>query len=190
MLALIENGNVTNKHKGFLDDKNVYAFALGNEKLYRFLDKNPDMYCVPFSYANDPRIIARNKRMISINSTMAIDLYGQCASECMAWNQQSGTGGQADFVRGAQWSEGGKSFIVTTSSFMKNGKRMSKIVPSFPAGSVVTTPRSDVQYVATEYGCVNLKPLTMADRARALIRIAHPDFRELLTDEAKAHGLL
>ena len=83
-----------------------------------------------------------------------------------------------------------KSFIVTTSSFMKNGKRMSKIVPSFPAGSVVTTPRSDVQYVATEYGCVNLKPLTMADRARALIRIAHPDFRELLTDEAKAHGLL
>ena len=190
MLALIENGNVTNKHKGFLDGKNVYAFALGNEKLYRFLDKNPDMYCVPFPYANDPRIIARNKRMISINSTMAIDLYGQCASECMAWNQQSGTGGQADFVRGAQWSEGGKSFIVTTSSFMKNGKRMSKIVPSFPAGSVVTTPRADVQYVATEYGCVNLKPLTMADRARALIRIAHPDFRELLTDEAKAHGLL
>ncbi len=190
MLDLIENGNVTNKYKEFLDGKNVYAFALGDEKLYRFLDKNPTMYCVPFPYANDPRIIAQNKKMISINSTMSIDLYGQCASECIAWNQQSGTGGQADFVRGAQWSDGGKSFIVTTSSFLKNGKRVSKIVPAFPAGSVVTTPRSDVQYVATEYGCVNLKPLTMADRARALIRIAHPDFRELLTDEAKAHGLL
>lgn len=189
MLDLIENGNVTNRYKGFLDGKSVYAFSLGNEKLYRFLNKNPQMYCVPFSYANDPRIIAKNKNMISINSTMAVDLYGQCASECLAWNQQSGTGGQADFVRGAQWSEGGKSFIVTTSSFIKNGKRVSKIVPAFPAGSVVTTPRSDVQYVATEYGCVNLKPLTMADRARALIRIAHPDFRELLTDEAKAHRL-
>ena len=102
----------------------------------------------------------------------------------------SGAGGQLDFVRGAQWSEGGKSFIAMTSSFIKNGKRVSKIVSSFAPGSVVTTPRSDVQYVATEYGCVNLKPLSIGDRARALIGLAHPDFRDELREEAKAHGLM
>lgn len=190
MIDLIENGNVTNKCKGFMDGLNVYSFSLGTEKLYKFLDKNPAMYCAPFDFVNDPRIIAKNKRFVSINSTMSIDIYGQCASECVAWNQQSGTGGQLDFVRGAQWSEGGKSFIATTSSFIKNGKRVSKIVSSFAPGSVVTTPRSDVQYVATEYGCVNLKPLSMGDRARALIELAHPDFRDELREEAKAHGLI
>ena len=190
MLALIENGNVTNRCKGYMDGVSVYSFSLGTEKLYDFLDHNPSMYCVPFSVSNDPRNIAKNKKMISINSTMSIDIYGQCASECMAWNQQSGCGGQLDFVRGAQWSEGGKSIIATTSSFVKNGKRISKIVPYFAPGSVVTTPRSDVQYVATEYGCVNLKPLSMGDRARALIELAHPDFRAELREAAKEHGLL
>lgn len=189
MLDLIENGNVTNKYKGFMDGKSVYSFALGTSSFYKALDKNPDFYCVPFTYANDPRVIAKNKKMISINSTMSLDLYGQAASECLGWNQQSGTGGQLDFVRGAQWSEGGKSFIVMTASFIKNGKKISRIVPSFAAGSVVTTPRADIQYVATEYGCVNLKELTMKDRARALISLADPDFRELLTDEAKKNGL-
>lgn len=190
MLDLIENGNVTNRAKGYMDGKSVYSFSLGTEKLYSFLDKNPDMYCVPFAVANDARNIAKNRRMISINSTMSIDLFGQCASECVAWNQQSGTGGQLDFVRGAQWSEGGKSFIATTSTFVKNGKLVSKIVPAFAPGSVVTTPRSDVQYVATEYGCVNLKPLSMGDRVRALIGLAHPQFRDALRDEARAHGLI
>ena len=139
MIDLIENGNVTNKCKGFMDGLNVYSFSLGTEKLYKFLDKNPAMYCAPFDFVNDPRIVAQNKRFVSINSTMSIDIYGQCASECIAWNQQSGTGGQLDFVRGAQWSEGGKSFIATTSSFIKNGKRVSKIVSSFAPGSVVRT---------------------------------------------------
>ncbi|MBQ6899748.1 MAG: acetyl-CoA hydrolase [Firmicutes bacterium] len=190
MLDLIENGNVTNKHKGFMDGKTVYSFALGTEKLYDALDKNPDYYCIPFTYANDPRVIAQNKKMISINTTMSIDLYGQAASDCLGWRQQSATGGQVDFVRGAQWSEGGKSFIATTSSFIKDGKRVSRIVPCFAPGSVVTTTRSDIQYVATEYGCVNLKPLNAADRARAIISLAHPEFRELLTDEAKKYGII
>ena len=190
MIDLIENGNVTNRCKGYMDGVSVYSFSLGTEKLYDFLDHNPSMYCVPFSVSNDPRNIAKNKKMISINSTMSIDIYGQCASECMAWNQQSGCGGQLDFVRGAQWSEGGKSIIATTSSFVKNGKRISKIVPCFAPGSVVTTPRSDVQYVATEYGCVNLKPLSMGDRARALIELAHPDFRAELREAAKEHNLI
>ncbi|MBQ4650128.1 MAG: acetyl-CoA hydrolase [Firmicutes bacterium] len=190
MLELIKNGNVTNKCKGFMDGKTVYSFCYGNEELYSYLDKNPDFYCVPFTYANDPRIIAQNKKMISINTTMSFDLYGQAASDCLAWKQQSATGGQVDFVRGAQWSEGGKSFIATTSSFIKDGKRVSRIVPCFAPGSVVTTTRSDIQYVATEYGCVNLKPLCMADRARAMISLAHPDFRELLTDEAKKYGII
>ena len=190
MLDLIENGNVTNKYKGFMDGKSVYSFALGTEKLYNALDKNPDYYCVPFTLANDPRVIAQNKKMISINTTMSIDLFGQAASDCLGWRQQSATGGQVDFVRGAQWSEGGKSFIATTSSFMKDGKRVSRIVPCFAPGSVVTTTRSDIQYVATEYGCVNLKPLNAADRARAIIELAHPDFRELLKDEAKKYGII
>ena len=190
MLDLIENGNVTNKHKGFMDGKTVYSFALGTEKLYKALDKNPDYYCIPFTYANDPRVIAQNKKMISINTTMSFDLYGQAASDCLGWRQQSATGGQVDFVRGAQWSEGGKSFIATTSSFIKDGKRVSRIVPCFAPGSVVTTTRSDIQYVATEYGCVNLKPLNAADRARAIISLAHPDFRELLKDEAKKYGII
>ena len=121
---------------------------------------------------------------------MSFDLYGQAASDCLGWRQQSATGGQVDFVRGAQWSEGGKSFIATTSSFIKDGKRVSRIVPCFAPGSVVTTTRSDIQYVATEYGCVNLKPLNAADRARAIISLAHPDFRELLKDEAKKYGII
>ena len=116
--------------------------------------------------------------------------YGEVAADAMGYNQQSAVGGQLDFVRGAQWSEGGKSIIALSSSFMKNGRRRSKISLQFAPGTPVTTPRGDVQYIATEYGCVNLKVLNADDRARALISIAHPDFREELTQEAKERGLL
>ena len=190
MVDLMKSGNVTNKHKGYMDGKTVYSFSFGNSDMYKVLDHNEDFYVVPFYVANDARLIAKNKNMISINATMSLNLYGEAASDCLAWKQQSATGGQLDFVRGAQWSEGGKSFIATTSSFIKNGKRISKIVPFFAPGTAVTTPRSDIQYVATEYGCVNLKPLTVGDRAKALISIAHPDFREELTAQAKQYGLI
>jgi 4-hydroxybutyrate CoA-transferase len=185
MTDLMKKGNVTNRHKGFLDGKSVFSFSLGTGELYDYLDKNEKIYCAPFRFVNDPRNIARNRKMLSINTTMAMDLFGQAASDSLGWEQQSATGGQLDFVRGAQWSEGGKSIIAATSSFMKNGKRISRILPFLPEGTAVTTPRSDVQYVATEYGCINLKILRMADRIRAMISLAHPDFREQLTDHAK-----
>ncbi|MBQ7702860.1 MAG: acetyl-CoA hydrolase [Firmicutes bacterium] len=190
MYELIQSGNVTNKYKGYFDGKTVYGFTFGNHELYQALDHNEDFYAQPFTVVNDPRNIAKNKNMISINSAMAIDLYGEAAADCMNWKQQSGVGGQLDFVRGAQWSEGGKSIIALASSFMKNGKRISKIVPFFGPGTAVTTGRSDIHYVATEYGCVNLRELTMGDRARAMISLAHPDFREELTSHAKAAGLI
>ncbi len=190
MYELIGNGNVTNKYKGYLDGKTVYGFTFGNNELYHALDHNEEFYAQPFTVVNDPRNIAKNKNMISINFAMAIDLYGEAAADCMSWKQQSGVGGQLDFVRGAQWSEGGKSIIALASSFMKNGKRVSKISPFFAPGTAVTTGRSDIHYVATEYGCVNLRELTMPDRARALISLAHPDFREELTAQAKTAGLI
>lgn len=190
MLELMKSGNVTNKHKGYMDGKTVFSFTFGNSDLYNALDHNEDFYVVPFYKANDARLIALNRNMISINATMSLNLFGEAASDCIGWKQQSATGGQADFVRGAQWSEGGKSFIATTSSFVKNGKRISKIVPFFTPGTAVTTTRADIQYVATEYGCVNLKNLTMDDRARAMISLAHPDFRDELTSQAKQFGLI
>lgn len=190
MLALMESGNVTNARKGYMDGKTVFSFTLGSKRLYETLERNDKFYVMPFRVANDARIIAQNRRMVSINATMSVNLFGEAASDCIGWRQQSATGGQLDFVRGAQWSEGGKSFIATASSFEKNGKLVSKIVPYFTPGTAVTTPRSDIQYVATEYGCVNLKNLTADGRAKALISIAHPAFREELTSQAKQFGLL
>ncbi len=190
MLELIVNGNVTNKYKGFMDGKTVFGFALGSAELYKYLNKNDKFHGAEFPFVNNPEIIARNKNMISINSTMALDIFGQAASDSLGWKQQSATGGQLDFVRGAQRSESGKSIIATSSSFIKNGKRISKILTTFPAGTAVTTPRSDVQYVATEYGCVNLKILNMSDRVRAMISLAHPDFRDQLTEDAKKFNLI
>lgn len=190
MFELIKNGNVSNRHKGFLDGKSVYSFALGSPELYEALDNNSEYYAAPFTFVNDSRNIAKNKNFISINSAMSLDLSGEAAADCLGWKQQSGTGGQLDFVRGAQWSEGGKSIIAMASSFIKNGKRISKIVPFFPPGSAVTTPRSDINYVATEYGCVDLKALTLQDRVRAMISLAHPDFRDELTEQAKKYDML
>lgn len=190
MMMLMQNGNVTNLSKGFMDGKSVFSFSAGTQEMYDFMDHNPAIYGAPFPFVNDARNIAKNKRMISINSAMAINLLGEVAADAMMYRQQSAVGGQLDFVRGAQWSEGGKSIIALSSSFMKHGKRKSKITLQLGEGTPVTTPRSDVQYVATEYGCINLKILNMSDRVRAMISLAHPDFRDQLTQEAKDAGLL
>lgn len=190
MMMLMKNGNVTNKCKGFMDGMSVFSFSAGTQEMYDFMDHNPEIYGAPFPFVNDARNIAKNSRMISINSAMAVDLYGEVAADAMGYNQQSAVGGQLDFVRGAQWSEGGKSIIALSSSFMKNGRRRSKISLQFAPGTPVTTPRGDVQYIATEYGCVNLKHLNMSDRVRALIGLAHPDFRDQLTQEARDAGLI
>ncbi len=191
IMELMKLGVINNSRKNFMPGKTVASFAYGSTELYQFLDHNPDCYFMPFPKTNDPVNIAKNDNMISINTAMSIDILGQVCADNLGGNQYSSTGGQIDFVRGAQMSKGGKSFIAVTSTVDSSRKgRQSRIVSTLPRGSVVTTPRSDVQYVVTEYGCVNLKPLTMRDRVRAMISLAHPDFREQLTDEAKEAGLI
>ena len=189
MVDLIKSGNVTNKKKGFMDGKTVYGFSFGDRELYDMLDHNEDFYSAPFTFVNDARNISKNKNMISINTAMSINLYGEAASEAVGYSQYSAVGGQVDFVRGAQWSEGGKSIIAIESTYEDKTGRHSKIVLNFAKGTPVTTPRSDIQYVATEYGCIDLKALRMRDRVRAMISLAHPDFRDELTEQAKAAGI-
>lgn len=190
MMELTKQGVITNKKKNFMPGKSVTSFALGTRELYDFVDHNRELYFAPFSFVNDPYTIARNDNMISVNTAMAVDLYGQVAADCLGGKQQSAIGGQVDYVRGAQMSKGGKSFIALTSTLSNKNGVTSRIVPTFPVGTAVTTSRADVQYVATEYGCVNLKSLTMDDRARALISLAHPDYRDELLEGAKKIGLL
>ena len=190
MMELMKNGNVTNRNKGFMDGLSVYAFSLGSNKMYSYMDRNPALYNGTFPFVNDPRNIAKNRNMMSINTAMSVNLFGEVAADSMGFRQQSAVGGQIDFVKGAQWSEGGKSIIALASSFEKNGEKKSKICLTFPPGTAVTTPRSEVQYIATEYGCINLKKLNMSDRVRAMISLAHPDFRDQLRDEAKEHHLI
>lgn len=190
MYYLIKNGNVTNKYKGYYDGLSVLGFSAGTQEMYDFMNYNPTIYGAPWTLVNNPVEIAKNKKMMSVNAAMAIDVFGQVAAEAMGYQQQSGCGGQVDYVKGSQMSEGGKSFIAMTSSMVKNGERKSKIVLGLPVGTAVTTPRCEVQYVATEYGCVNLKNLTMQDRVRAMIGLAHPDFRDEMTQQAKEYGLI
>ena len=150
----------------------------------------PTCTCCPVDYTNLPHIIMQNDSVISINNTTQIDLQGQAASESDGHRHISGTGGQLQFVRGAYASKGGKSFICLSSTYDKRGERRSRIVLDLTPGNIVTTPRSDVMYVVTEYGMVNLKGKSVAERARALIGIAHPDFREELERQAYEHRLI
>lgn len=193
IMELMKSGNVTNARKTYKPGKSVVGFCYGSRKLYDYIDHNPDFHFMPLTIINRPDIIAKNDNMISINNALTIDLTGQVMSEGMSgFNQHSGIGGQVDYVRGAQMAKGGKSFIVAESTFhsKKTGKSGSHIVCTMQPGDVVTTPRCDVQYVVTEYGCVNLKELTMKERVRAMISLAHPDFRDQLTEEAKQYRLL
>jgi acyl-CoA hydrolase len=181
---LYRAGRVTGAAKNLDPGKVTYTFALGSSTLYDVLAENDDMLCAPVDYTNAPHVIMQNKNVVSINNTTAIDLQGQAASEGDGHRHISGTGGQAQFVRGAYASPGGKSFICLASTYNKGGVRKSRIVVDFTPGTVVTTLRSDVMYVVTEFGIVNLKGKSIAQRAQALISLAHPDFREDLTRKA------
>ena len=187
---LYQAGRVGGSRKALDPGKIVYSFALGSRKLYATLEGNPDFCCHPVEYTNSPHIIMRNAGVVSINNTTQVDLQGQAASESDGHRHISGTGGQLQFVRGAYASQGGKSFICLASTYEKRGERRSRIVLNLTAGNVVTTPRSDVMYIVTEYGMVNLKGKSVPERARALIGLAHPDFREGLEREAYEHGLI
>ncbi len=183
-------GRVTGANKALDRGKIVYSFAVGSSALYATLDRNPDMLCLPVDYTNMPHIVMQNPKVVGINSTTQIDLQGQAASESDGHRHISGTGGQLQFVRGAYASHGGKSFICLASTYERKGIRKSRIVLDLTPGNIVTTPRSDMMYVVTEYGVVNLKGKSVPERARAMISLAHPDFRQELERQAYENGLL
>ncbi|MEW5735365.1 MAG: acetyl-CoA hydrolase/transferase C-terminal domain-containing protein [Thermodesulfobacteriota bacterium] len=188
LMDLVRKGAATGAKKAFHRRKHCFTNALGNREMYDFLHDNPSAESYPVDYLNDPGVIARNPNMISINATIQVDLLGQCNSEYMAGSEYSGTGGQLDYVRGAYRSPGGKSVIAFYST-AKEGS-VSRVVPRLPAGTVVTTPATDVHYLATEYGAVNLKGKCTRDRALAIIAIAHPRFRDELLKEAENMRLI
>jgi acyl-CoA hydrolase len=190
LVDLYHSGQVTGGRKTLDKGKVVFGFALGSERTYKTLDRNEDFRCCPADYTNLPHIVMQNDRVVSINNTTQVDLQGQAASESDGHRHISGTGGQLQFVRAAYASEGGKSFICLASTYEKHGHRRSRIVLNLTPGNVVTTPRTDIMYVVTEYGCVNLKGKSVADRAKAMISLAHPDFRDDLEREARAHKLV
>ena len=182
---LYNAGRVTGRKKTVDHLKMAYTFAMGTKKLYDFLDHNPTCASYPVSYINDPRMIAFNNKVVAINNAIEVDLYGQVCSESVGDSQKSGTGGQLDFIFGAFMSKGGKGIISLSSTYTdKDGNLQSRIVPTVEPGSIVTVPRSIVQYVATEFGVVQLKGKSTWERAEALISIAHPDFQEELIRQA------
>lgn len=190
LIDLYKAGVVTGSAKTLDPGKIVCSFALGSRDLYRTIDRNADFLCCPVEYTNLPHIVMRNPRVVAINNTTEMDLQGQASSESSGHRHISGTGGQLQFVRGAYASEGGKSFICLSSTYERRGARKSRIVLNLTPGNIVTTPRSDMMYVVTEFGIVNLKGKSVHERAKAMISLAHPDFREGLEREAREHGLI
>lgn len=188
VVDLVENGVVTGIHKTNYRGRIVTTFALGSRRLYDFVDKNDLVAFLAVDEVNDPRTIGLEPKFHSINATLQVDLFGQCASETLGHRYWSGSGGQADFARGAQYSDGGEGFVVLSST-AKNGT-ISKIVPSLNQGAVVTTMKNTVDNVVTEHGVAELQGRTLSERASALIAIADPSFRDDLTRDAVGLGLL
>jgi acyl-CoA hydrolase len=187
VIDLVERGVVTGTRKTLRPNKIVTTFALGTARLYDWLHENTAVEMLPVDYVNDPRTVARESGFVSINATTEVDLFGQCASETMAGRYWSSSGGQADFARGAMYSEGGQAFIVLHAT-TRPGR--SRIRVHLTEGSVVTTLKNTVDHVVTEYGVAKLRGRSIAERARALIAIAHPEHRETLATEARAAGIL
>lgn len=187
MVELIECGAVNNSKKQIHRGKTVTTFAFGSQRIYDYIDDNPAVEILPVEYVNDPDVICQNDNMISINAAVEVDLFGQVCAESVGTKHMSGSGGQIDFVRGACQSKGGKSFIAFASTTKGT---ISKICASLTPGAVCTTSKNDVDYVVTEYGIAHLRGQSLASRARQLISIAHPDFRDELLFEAKKRGIM
>ncbi len=188
-LHLFKAGKLTGNKKQN-KGKMTYTFAMGSNELYDWIDNNPMMQVAPVDYVNDVDVISRNEKVISINSCLQVDLFGQVNSESAGLQHIGGTGGQLDYVMGAFKSPGGKSFLCLPSTrTLKDGSKESLIRATLPEGSIVSAPRSGVHYIVTEYGAVNLKGKNTYERAELLISIAHPDFREELTEAAKRMGI-
>ncbi len=188
MVELIECGAVNNSKKRIFRYQSVATFAFGSQRVYEYLDDNPSVALLPVDYVNDPAVISKNDNMISINSALEVDLWGQVCAESVGAAHVSGSGGQIDYVRGACLSRGGKSFIAFPST--AKGGSISKIKSMLSPGAVCTTSKNDVDYVVTEYGLAHLRGQSLASRARQLIAIAHPDFRDELRFQAKKRGIL
>lgn len=181
VVDLVKSGVINNSKKSILPGKMVVTFLMGTKKLYDFVDNNPDVLLYPVDYVNNPVVVAQNNNLVCINSCVQVDLTGQVASESLGYTQISGVGGQVDFVRGAAMSENGIAIMAMSSTAARGA--VSKIVPVLDEGAAVTTNRTDVDYIITEYGIAHLKGKTLRQRAQALIEIAHPDFREGLIEE-------
>lgn len=190
LIDLYRAGVVTNAAKTLHKDKMVTAFSFGSKAAYDFLDNNPNVLHLEVGYTNDPAVIRQNRKMVSVNTTLQVDLSGQCASESIGTLQLSGTGGQTETASGARQSEGGKSIIALHSTAnVKNAaggrERVSTIVPVQPAGMAISLMRADVDFVVTEYGVASLRGASIRERAQELINIAHPDYRDQLMYDAK-----
>jgi acyl-CoA hydrolase len=187
-IDLVESGVANGSRKRLSPGKIVTTFALGSQDLYSFLHENPAVELLPVDHVNDPRVIAEEDCFVSINATVEVDLIGQCASETVAGRYWSSSGGQADFARGAMYSPHGRAFVVLPST-AKDGT-ISRIRGTLTPGSVVTTLKNTVDHVVTEFGVADLRGRSLSQRARDLIAIAHPAFRDELTVEARALGYL
>lgn len=183
IIELVEEGIINGEEKTLHHGKIIAGFVLGTKRSYNFLDNNPIIEFHPQEYVNDPFVIAQNKKMVAINSAIEVDLTGQVCSDSIGTKFYSGIGGQVDFIRGAAHSDGGKPIIALPSA--TKDLKISRIVPTLKPGAGVVTSRGDVHYIITEYGRANLFGKSVQERARALISIAHPQFRDELTKFAK-----
>ncbi len=181
-------GKVTNSAKGVFDGVSVTTFALGSSDLYSWLDDNPAVAFLPVNVVNDPTVIGSNRKLVSVNGAMCLDLYGQVVADNIDGKQISGVGGHEDFVSGADLSLDAHSLICLHSTVSVGDEVHSRILPELPAGAVVSTPRHHTGVVVTEYGAADLRGLTVRERARALADVAHPDFRAGLHEAAEELG--
>lgn len=188
MVELIQCGAVTNDRKPLHRGKSVATLTFGSQRIYDFIHNNPSFLMLPVNQVNQPSIIAQHPNFISVNAALEVDFFGQVCAESMGVQHMSGSGGQVDYVRGAIQSKGGKSFIAFPST-AKNGE-ISRIRPFLTPGAIVTTSKNDVDYIVTEYGVAKLRGKTLGQRTKALIGIAHPNFREELTFEAKQRNII
>jgi acyl-CoA hydrolase len=196
-MKLYKHGAVTNKHKTLHNGKMVAAFALGTPELYDFIDNNTGIMLLDGNYVNDPCVIGQNDNQVSINTTIEVDLTGQCCSESIGTRHFSGTGGQSDTATGAQRARNGRSFIALYSTAKVRKSKdsderieVSKIVPTLKPGAAVSLSRNDVDYIVTEYGAVRLRGTSIQERVELLISIAHPKFRDELRKQAKEIGYI
>ncbi|MEQ9463182.1 MAG: acetyl-CoA hydrolase/transferase C-terminal domain-containing protein [Haliea sp.] len=183
VLDLLESGVVTNARKKIGRGRVVTSFAMGSQRLYDYVNDNPEVAFLDVEYVNSPVVIAKNKNVMSINSAIQVDLTGQVCADSLGYRIYSGVGGQVDFVQGAMYSEGGKSIIALPST-ARHGA-VSRLVAAIERGAGVVTTRAQVDYVVTEYGVAELRGRSLSERAADLIAISHPDFRESLAREAR-----